>query len=468
MQLPTVAVVGRPNVGKSALFNRLTGTRDALVHDMPGVTRDRIYGEVEWADRRFQLIDTGGIVPEAGTEIEEHVKTQVALALDEAALVLFVVDGIAGRTPIDEEIALELRKKGLTVVLVVNKVDGTEHENLGGDFRKLGFKKVLAVSAAHGYGTERLLDAVVEALPAAEAGEAEAAAPLKVAFIGRPNVGKSSLINHLVETDRLIVSPEAGTTREAIEVPFRSGGAGRDMVLIDTAGLRRKARVAPGIEKLMRVTTERAIRKADVVVLLLDASEPLSHQDKHIAGLIREAKKPCLLVLNKLDLLAELEGGKPGATTRWMQSLEAQVPWFAFAPRVPLSALTGEGVARLLAELEALVARFEYRIPTPRLNKLVREACILHPPPIHRGRSLKVLYAVQRPGRPASFTFKVNDPEAVHFSFRRYLENLLRKVGDYAGFPIVMDFEDHGGARRSAAAALEEEPGARPRRGAAP
>ncbi len=434
--VPTLALVGRPNVGKSSLFNRLTGTRQALVHDMPGVTRDRLYGRIRWGGRTLQVIDTGGLVPEADTPIEEHVRDQVDLALDEAQVVLFVVDGREGLVPLDEEIALRLRKKGLEVLLVVNKVDQIDHMARMEDFRRLGFPTMLPVSAAHGFRAEELLAEAVGRLPEGSLAEEERAH--RIAIVGKPNVGKSSLVNRLIEDDRLIVSDEAGTTREAIEVPFRVGEGERPMVLVDTAGLRRRARIKEGIEKLSRVTTERALRMADLVVLLVDGSEPLSAQDRHLAGMIRDLHKPAIVAINKIDRIEEAEDYRE----RWLEGLDAEIPWFDFVPRVFLSVTEGKGVAGLLSTMQTVLARREMRLPTPFLNREIRAAMTTHPPAAHKGRTLRLLYVVQKPDRPATFVFKVNDPEAVHFSFRRYLENVIRGLGDFEGVPLTLRFEE--------------------------
>lgn len=453
MGVPTVAVVGRPNVGKSSLFNRLTHTRDALVHPTSGVTRDRIYGLIDVLGRMVHLVDTGGLVPGHEDFMEDHIRDQVDVALAEADLVLFVVDGQAGMTPMDEEVGTVLRRRDLPVLLVVNKVDGHEHGAIIEDFRRLGFDEVIPFSATHGYNTAGILDIVARFLPAPTEGEGDdLTRPLRIAFAGKPNVGKSSLINHLIENERLIVSDVAGTTRESIEVPFRMEGEGRPMVLVDTAGLRRRARVKPGVEKLMRVSTERAIRMADIVVLLIDASEPLSHQDKHIAGLVQKARKPGLLVLNKIDLLTpDEESDLQRELVRWYGDLDIEMAWYHYAPRIPLSAKDGRGVRDLLNALVALRNRFDFRIPTPKLNKLLREALLVHPPPSQRSKQLSILYAHQIPDWPASFTLVVNDPRLVHFSFHRYLENTLRQYGDFEGFPVVLKWQKRGEGKKARA-----------------
>lgn len=444
MSRPTLALVGRPNVGKSQLFNRLTGTRRALVHDMSGVTRDRLYGELEWEGRPLRVVDTGGLVPDASGSIEEHITDQVELALDEASVVLFVVDGGDGITGLDEDIASKLRKRGgdVPLILLVNKTDSVTHEARIGEFARFGFPHVHMVSGLHDRGLDSMLDQVLELLPPpGEDEEDDADRPLRVAFVGKPNAGKSSLVNRLVEDDRLIVSPEAGTTREAIEVPFRPEAEDeRAMVLVDTAGLRRRGRARHGVEGLMRLSSEKAIRLADIVVFMLDAEEPLSHQDKTIAGLVQDSKKPTILVLNKIDLLEDLDS----RLEVWESELDHQMSWYAYAPRVAVSAETGENLDALLRCLRELAARFDFRFATPRLNRMVREAMIVHPPRARGGRALKIRYAVQKPGKPGSFVFKVNDPDLLHFSFRRYLENVLRQEGDFEGIPLTLHFQKRG------------------------
>ncbi len=441
MALPTIVVVGRPNVGKSSLFNRLTGTRQALVHDTSGVTRDRIYGEVNLEGRKARLIDTGGLVPGYEDLMEDHIREQALTALEEADLVLFVVDAQVGLTPMDQEVADAIRPMGMPVLLVVNKIDGHEHASEVNQFHRLGFQDILGFSALHGYNSDEVVREVLLRLPEKTDDEDKFVRPLRVAFVGKPNVGKSSLINHLVEADRLIVSDVAGTTRESVEVPFRmdcKDGKTRDMVLVDTAGLRRKSKVARrGIEKLIRVTTERAIRMADIVVMMLDGSEELSHQDKHIAGLVKAARKPGILAVNKVDVFGNIQED----LIKWYGELDYDMAWYDYAPRIPLRAKDGRGVRDLLECLASIRDRFDYRIPTPRLNKLLREALLVHPPPSRKNRTLNLLYAHQRKEWPASFTLKVNDPSLVHFSFQRYLENLLRQYGDFDGFPLVLRFQ---------------------------
>jgi GTP-binding protein len=445
VSLPCIAVVGRPNVGKSSLFNRLTRTRQALVHDTSGVTRDRIYGEVRLERRKARLIDTGGLVPGHEDKMEDHIKDQVETALEEADLVLFVVDGRAGVTPMDEEVAAALRPRGLPVLLVINKVDDVNHADSVHGFHELGFEDMHGFSALHGYNSAGLVRAIEERLPEDSGdGDDDADRPLRVAFVGKPNVGKSSLINHLVEQDRLIVSDVAGTTRESVEVPFSLGEDSRPMVLVDTAGLRRRSKIKRGVEKLMRVSTERSIRMADIVVLMLDGSAPLSHQDKHIAGLVQKARKPGILAVNKIDLFGDVHAD----LIRWYSELDYDMAWFDYAPRVPLSAHDGRGVRDLLEALAKIRDNFDFRIPTSRLNKLVREALLVHPPPTRKGRTLNLLYAHQRKEWPASFTFKVNDPKLVHFSFQRYLENLLRQYGEFEGFPLVVHFQSRDQTNR--------------------
>jgi GTP-binding protein len=456
MSLPVVAIVGRPNVGKSTLFNRLVGERVAIVEDIPGTTRDRVYGVGEWNGRRFTVVDTGGLELSPGSHIEERVQDQARVAIEESDLVLFVVDAAAGIAPLDHEVADRLRRAGKPTILVVNKADNPRLEHEGAEFYALGFEPTVAVSAQHGRSTGDLLDLVTDALPPAEPDEAlpEASVydgqdlgesdlaelaetemgPPRVAIVGRPNTGKSTFVNRVLGEERMIVSDLPGTTRDPVDSAVLVDG--EPMILVDTAGIRRRGSVDRGIERYSVLRAMKAIERADVAVVMIDATEGYTAQDAHVVGHVLEAQKGIVLVMNKWDALE-----KDGHTAdEWLKTLRREAPYLAWADIVFASAQTGQRVDRILHEARRVAEERFRRIPTGELNRLVTDAIRAHPPAHVRNRQPKILYATQVAIGPPTFVIFVNDPELIHFSYRRYLENRIRAEYGFLGTPIRLIF----------------------------
>jgi GTP-binding protein len=456
MSLPVVAIVGRPNVGKSTLFNRLVGERVAIVEDIPGTTRDRVYGIGEWNGRRFTVVDTGGLEIEPGSHIEERVQDQARVAIEESDLVLFVVDAAAGIAPLDHEVADRLRRAGKPTILVVNKADNPRREHEGAEFYALGFEPTVAISAQHGRSTGDLLDVLVNLLPPAQADEAVPEAsvyderdlaeedlaelaetemgPPRVAIVGRPNTGKSTFVNRVLGEERMIVSDLPGTTRDPVDSAVMVDGEA--MILVDTAGIRRRGSVDRGIERYSVLRAMKAIERADVAVVMIDAIEGYTAQDAHVVGHVLEAGKGIVLVLNKWDALE-----KDGHTAdEWLKTLRREAPYLAWADIVFASAQTGQRVERILHEARRVAEERFRRIPTGELNRLVTDAVRAHPPAHVRNRQPKILYATQVAIGPPTFVVFVNDPELIHFSYRRYLENRIRAEYGFLGTPIKLIF----------------------------
>ncbi len=461
---PLVAVVGRPNVGKSTFFNRMLGDRVAVVEDLPGTTRDRLYGDTDWNGRTFTLIDTGGL--EFGSDIPvgqvgltgqpgdlmEHVQAQAELAIEEADIIVFMVDASTGITAADEEIADVLRRSKKPVIVAANKADSAARRMDAVEFYNLGLGEPITLSSIQGTGTGDLLDQIVEELPAAdedENDEDENEMP-RIAIVGRPNVGKSSLLNAILGTQRAIVSDMPGTTRDAIdtEVEFQ----GQKLVLIDTAGIRRRGRVGQGIEKYSVLRSSRAIERSDVALLLIDASEGVTAQDTHIAGEIDEQTKGVVIVVNKWDLAqeqrrAEREEDKfphpddeIASAEEYRGLIQEALKFIPYAPVIFASAKTGYHVQSIL-ETVINIAKMRFtRIPTSRLNEFVQEATRRHHPATFRNKPIKVYYATQTRVNPPTFVFFVNDPEAMHFSYERYLENRLRETFGFKGTAVKLQF----------------------------
>lgn len=429
-----VAIVGRPNVGKSALFNRLAGSRIAIVEDEPGVTRDRIYTDIEWQGRRFTLIDTGGLEPGVHSGFAPSVARQVEVAVSEADLLLMLVDARAGLTPVDEEIAAILRRSGKKVLLVVNKVDSPDLQALIYPFYRLGFGTPLPVSAEHGLGTGDLLDAIVELLPPATM-TYEDDDRIHVAILGRPNVGKSSLVNGILGDERVIVSDVPGTTRDAVDIPWECD-AGK-FVFIDTAGLRRRARIDTAVEYYSVVRARRALQRADVGLIVFDGSQRLAEQDKRIAGLAAEAGKAMILIVNKWDLVLASAGQSPEEIRcHWEEQVRHALPNLQFAPLITVSALSGRGVQRIPRLIKDVYTAYTSHLPTAQLNRVVQDAVDRHQPPSIKGRSLKIHYVTQVRSGPPTFIVFVNDPALVTSQYRRYLENRIRDEFPLTGTPI--------------------------------
>ncbi len=433
MKKPVVAIVGRPNVGKSTLFNRLVGRRVAVVADTPGVTRDRLYQDVEWEGRKFTLVDTGGLFledPVFGEKVEE----QVARALEEADVVVFLVDSRAGPTVEDERIARMLLKNKKNVVLAANKVDNFRESGGVYSFLSLGLGEPVPISALHGTNVDVLLDAVVALLPPEAPGEEDSCGP-RVALAGRPNVGKSSLINALLREERLLVSDIPGTTRDAVDTVLRAGE--KCYIFIDTSGIRRKSRVAPGVERYSVARALRAIDRADVVLLVLDASEGVVEQDKKIGGYILEAGKGLVIVANKWDLVKK----DAKRAEAFAQEAHLELAFLtSFAPLLKVSALTGEGLGKILKTVDLVAAEQEKRISTGRLNSWLAEVVAVSPVPAAGGREVKIYYTTQVGVKPPTFVFFTNNPDGIPPSYRRYLEHQLRRAFGFTGTPVRFIF----------------------------
>jgi GTP-binding protein len=434
--MPTVAIVGRQNVGKSTLLNRLTGKRTAITEDLPGTTRDRLHIPANHAGRDFILVDTGGMERLPQDTIARAVNDQVRAAMKEAAVIVFLLDAQTGLMPLDYEITDEVRKSGKPVVLTINKADNARLALNIADFHSLGLGEPMPISAFHGRGAEDLLDRIVELLPEPE-GPADDHTRLRIAIAGRANVGKSSLLNKLVGEERTIVSPTPGTTRDSIDTPidFSQGS----VILIDTAGIRRRGKIEPGVEEYSVLRSLNAIDRADVVLVVLDASEAATAQDTHIAGYAKDHGRGLALVINKIDLLEDVN------MTEFDRNMAARFKFIPYAQRLYVSARTGDGVDRIIPAAFEIQAERSKRIPTPDLNSLVRHALARHAPPSAAGRQLKVLYVTQVSVCPPEIVFFVNDPELVHFSFQRFLENRLREVFGFYGTPIKFTFKARGG-----------------------
>jgi GTP-binding protein len=444
-----VALVGRPNVGKSTLFNRFIGERRAVVDDRPGTTRDRIYGESDWRDTTFTVIDTGGIevyrphvdrngvlAEDSGMFLEEML-AQVRIALQDADVIVMLVSATDGLTAADSEVAQLLRRTEKPVVLAVNKVDNAGRMDDTYEFYELGLGEFYPLSAIHGTGTGDLLDAVYDAMPDwAKGGPIEVIEDdrLHIAIVGRPNVGKSSLLNKILGQDRVIVSPVSGTTRDAIDTVLRYEG--EEIVLIDTAGIRRRGHVTPGVEKYSVLRAMRAIERCDVALLVLDAGEGITSQDAHIAGYILEQHKSVIVVVNKWDIV-EKDTHTMHEYTQWIRD---RLRFMDYVPIMFISALTGQRVSQVIPTAIRIHEERLVRVPTSELNEIVREAVQLHPAPSRQGRQLKIYYVTQVSVDPPTFLFHVNDTRLVHFTYERFLENQIRERYGFFGTPIRLSF----------------------------
>ena len=440
--MPSVAIVGRPNVGKSALFNRLIGRKIAIVHDQPGITRDRISAICTHSTRPFVLWDTGGIFGVGEAELSAQVRGAAEEALRESDLLLFVVDAKEGLSPIDEELARVLRRSQRPVVLVINKIDNEKHEAFAAEFDSLGFKSSVAISAEHGRGISDLLDAIDRLLPSAT-GDSQATShdSLAVAILGRPNVGKSSLINSIVRSERAIVSELAGTTRDAIDIVYQRDG--RNFVFIDTAGIRRRGKQSTSVEVFSVMRAERSIRRAGLCVLIVDLTAGVTAQDKRIAGLIQTARKPAIVILNKWDLVKPKRNQKEAIASLAATARE-RIFFLDYAPVLITSSLTGEHVGKLFALIEKMQRAAGQRVGTGVLNRLLRQAFETNPPPTVRARRLKLFYAAQSKGKedrqlqPPEFVLFVNDPRLLSQTYKRYLESRIRDAQPFPGLPIIL------------------------------
>ncbi|MEO7723924.1 MAG: ribosome biogenesis GTPase Der [Chthoniobacterales bacterium] len=437
-----VAIVGRPNVGKSALFNRLAGRNIAIVHDQPGITRDRISAPSKRGDSPFTIWDTGGIGGHGETELLTDVRTAADAAMREADVILFVVDAQQGLTPIDQELARLLRRSKRPVVLVVNKIDHPKHEDFDLEFQRLGFDS-FAISAAHGLGIDSLVNAIEQRLPVwKESAEVPEKAPLSLAIVGRPNVGKSSLINAVLSDRRTIVSNIPGTTRDAVDIAYRRGN--ERFLLIDTAGIRPRGKHASSVEVFSVMRSERTIRRADVCVLVVDATMGVTAQDKKIAALMQKAHKPSIVLVNKWDLLKPERGAKD-VLAKLINETRERLFFLPYAPVLVASALTGENVERLFSAIRKIRRGAEERIGTGVLNRLLRDAFAANPPPMVSNQRLKLFYATQPRSEDHTlatpeFVLFVNDPKLLGETYARYLEAQLREVQPFPGLPLMLNF----------------------------
>lgn len=433
MGKPIVAIVGRPNVGKSTLFNIFANSRISIVEDTPGVTRDRLYADTEWLDNEFMMVDTGGIEIMNTDKIAVSIRQQAQIAIAEADVILFVCDARAGITHEDAEVAKMLRQSKKPIVLAINKADSPKQEMEIFEFYNLGIGEPIPVSAANHLGLGDLLDAVVEKFPETSAyGEDGNEDEIKVALIGRPNVGKSSIFNTLVGEERSIVSDVAGTTRDAIDTPVIREG--QKFLFIDTAGMRRKARIDEPIEKYSIIRSLRAVDRSDVVLMVIDAIDGVTEQDKKIAGYAHEAGKGIVLVVNKWDLYDK----DNTSTLRYTENLRRELVFIQYAPVVFVSAMTKQRIHRLPEVIHYVAEQNAMRISTSVLNQVVEDAIAINPPPTEKGQRLKILYATQVKIKPPTFVIFVNEPEIMHFSYQRYLENKLREAFGFEGTPLQM------------------------------
>ena len=433
MSKPIVAIVGRPNVGKSSLFNRLIGRRAAIVEDTPGVTRDRIYADAEWLNYCFTIVDTGGIEPENDSDLSVQMRRQAELAIETADVILFLADGREGLTASDRDVAELLRKSKKKVVLAVNKVDAPKYEDIKYDFYELGFGEPYTISAEQGLGLGDLLDDVVSGFSPADTDPEEKR--IDIAVIGRPNVGKSSLVNALLGERRSIVSDMPGTTRDSLDTPFSY--AGKEFTIIDTAGIRRKRSIEDSsIERYSVIRSLAAIRRSDIVLILIDASQGLSEQDVRLAGYAHEEGKASLLIVNKWDLIEK----DTYTSDQFKKKFQSDLAFMSYVPMIFVSAKTGQRVDRILDLGVSVYEESCRRITTGALNDIVNEAVLVTEPPSDHGRRLRVYYSTQVSVQPPTFVIFVNDPDLVHFSYARYLENYIRKSFQLTRIPIRLLF----------------------------
>ncbi|MBU7315902.1 ribosome biogenesis GTPase Der [Paenibacillus oleatilyticus] len=431
MARPIIAIVGRPNVGKSTVFNRIIGDKLAIVEDKPGVTRDRLYGRGEWLDTEFSVIDTGGIEIDGEDQIMKSVRVQAELAIEEADVIVFMVDAKAGITPADSEVAEMLFRAKKPVIVAVNKVDNLKRMDDIYEFYSLGFGDVVGISGSHGTGIGDLLDEVIKHFPDTteeEYGEDV----IKVALIGRPNVGKSSLVNAILGEERVIVSNVAGTTRDAIDTPFEKDG--QKYVIIDTAGMRKRGKVYETTEKYSVMRAMKAIERADVVLVVIDGEEGIIEQDKHVAGYAHEAGKAAIFVVNKWDIVEKDDK----TMHQFTQKIRDHFLFMTYAPVVFLSAKTKQRLHKLFPVVTNVAEQHAARVATHVLNDVVSDAVAINPPPTDKGKRLRINYATQVAVKPPTIIFFVNDPELMHFSYQRYLENKIRGAFGFEGTPLRM------------------------------
>lgn len=433
---PVVAVVGRPNVGKSTFVNRIVGSRQSIVDDQPGVTRDRIYFDVEWQNKEFTLIDTGGIIPGDEDEIMLNIFTQAKVACDEADKIIFLVDGRDGINPIDYDIANVLRRSKKPIYLAVNKIDSPEREAMIADFYALSVGEPHAISALHGSGgVGDLLEAITEDFEQSE-GDKENGL-IKLAIVGKPNAGKSSIVNALLNQERVIVSDVSGTTRDCIDSKVKYEG--KEYILVDTAGIRKKSKVDWGVEKFAVDRAIRAIRNCDIAVLVIDAIDGLTDQDKKISQIIVESGKGLIIAINKWDLVEDKEAG---STARYDKAFLHDAPFLDFAPRIFVSAKTKQRLVSIYKQADEVYLQCQKRVSTSILNKVLLEAMAMNPPSSKKGKKLRVFYATQVKAAPPTFILFVNNEDLIQDSYKRYLENKLREAFGFFGTPIKLSFRE--------------------------
>jgi len=435
MSKPIVAIVGRQNVGKSTLLNRLAGKRLAIVEDLPGTTRDRIFANVSWQGGEFTIVDTGGLEPKAKSTMAQAVKEQVEVAITEADVIIFLVDVKDGVMPTDLEIANMLRQVSKPTILVANKADNARLETQAVEFYELGLGEPVVISAYHNRGTAELLDSIVPLLPTPSLAEVEPEG-MKVAIVGRPNVGKSTLLNTLLGGQRAIVDEAPGTTRDAIDTLLDFDG--QSVILIDMAGIRRRGRLGVGVERYSVLRALRAIDRADIALLVLDATELVTAQDTHIAGYIQQASKGIVFVVNKWDLVVDK------STTEYNRYIRSQLKFMAYAPVLYISAKYGQGVDKIMPQVSQIYQERLKRLSTAVVNNVVQQAVAAHNLPRIGGKQLKILYATQAEVNPPTFVFFVNDTKLIHFSYQRYLENRLRQSFGFIGTPFRLVFKTRG------------------------
>ena len=428
-----VAIVGRPNVGKSTLFNKLIGDRLSIVKNEPGVTRDRLYREMEWSGKEFLLVDTGGLEPKTDDFMMNKIKEQAQVAIDEADVVIFLVDGKSGITGLDEDVANVLRKKEKKVVVAVNKIDNymRDQENIL-EFYALGFEDVIGISGEHKINLGDLLDAVISKFDRKKEKSREEG--VKIAVLGSPNAGKSSLVNKLLNEERSIVSDIAGTTRDSIDSSLKYDG--ETYTLIDTAGIRKQSKIEDSIEYYSVLRAVKSIKRADVCVLMLDATELLTEQDKRVAGLIYDERKPVIIAINKWDLIEK----DNTSVKKFTELVKADLPFLSYAPVITISALTGKRTINILEQAKFINEEYHKKITTGLLNQILSEMIAQNPVPTRKGRAVKINYATQVGEAPPRFVFFSNNPELIHFSYQRYIENKLREYFGFEGCPIDIVF----------------------------
>ncbi|MDO4778586.1 MAG: ribosome biogenesis GTPase Der [Tissierellia bacterium] len=435
MSRPIVSIIGRPNVGKSTLFNKLVGKRISITEDTPGVTRDRLYSEVEWQNNHFVIIDTGGLELDDKGDFNKEIEIQADIAITSSDLILFIVDGKEGMTSLDEQIAEKLRKSGREIILVINKVDTKDNPLTVYDFYSLGFEKVQIISAEQSFGLGDLLDEIIKMFPDERLIEKDEDR-LKIAIIGKPNVGKSSFVNSLLKEERVIVSDIAGTTRDSIDSDYERGG--KKYTLIDTAGLRRQRSIDSRIEKYSVIRTYNAVDKSDICLFFVDANEGITEQDSKIIGYAHDMKKASIIVVNKWDLVEK--------DTNTMKNFEMNIRnnlgFAQYAPIVFISVKTGQRIDKLFEIIDSVDENYSFRIRTGVLNALLRDAMLVNPPPTKKGKRLKIFYISQVTTRPPKFLIYVNDKELMHFSYLRFIENKIRENFNFEGVPIVFEIRN--------------------------